>query len=223
MEIAERVDGLQELVWACYCLGHLELALGRFAEAAAVLGRAAALCEGGGFPLYAPRVLASLAAAHARPGQSERALLLLDQAVQAAESTRVLFGHSLMLCLLGVVQLLAGHDAEARHLAAQALDLTRQRGERGDEAWALHLAAEAAARADVDAALARYHEALAIAVDLGMRPLEGRCHLGLGALFGRTGQPAAARAALARAMELFQRMGMKFWLGRAEDAAGRLA
>ena len=49
-----------------------------------------------------------------------------------------------------------------------------------------------------------------------MRPLEARCRMGLGALYGRAGQPAPARAHLERAVALFRGMGMTYWLSPAE-------
>lgn len=74
---------------------------------------------------------------------------------------------------------------EAERLAVEALAVARERGERGDEGWALHLTAEVAARReppDLDRAAAVYREALTIAIALEMHPLEARCHLGLGAV-----------------------------------------
>ena len=223
--IAERVDGAQERAWAYFCLGHVHLGAGRFDRAVPVLERAAALCEDGAFPLYFPRILASLAAAHARPGRSERALELFDRAVAAAESRRVLFGHSLMLVLLATVRLLTGQAGEARRLAAQAVSLTRERGERGDLAWALFAAATAASQADppdTAAALGDCLESLAIAEELGIGPLAARCHLALAALHERAGQAARAREAAGRAAALFSAMDMKYWLGRSEELIARL-
>ena len=58
------------------------------------------------------------------------------------------------------------------------------------EAWALRLLGEIAAQAgppDLESAQARYGQALALADELGMRPLVAHCHLGLGKLYRRTG------------------------------------
>jgi len=43
------------------------------------------------------------------------------------------------------------------------------------------------------AAEGRYRETIAIAVDLGMRPLVAHCHLGLGKLYRRTGKREQAQ------------------------------
>ena len=59
------------------------------------------------------------------------------------------------------------------------------------------------------------HHALALADELGMRPLQAHCHRGLGTLYAATGQREQARTALATAIELYQSMDMTFWLPQA--------
>ena len=49
-----------------------------------------------------------------------------------------------------------------------------------------------------------------------MRPLQARCHLGLGGLYRRTGRLDEARAELATAVAMLREMGMAFWLPEAE-------
>jgi hypothetical protein len=51
-----------------------------------------------------------------------------------------------------------------------------------------------------------------------MRQLQGHCHRGLGVLYARTGQREQARAELSIAIELYNAMGMTFWLPQAEAA-----
>ena len=84
--------------------------------------------------------------------------------------------------LVGVI---AGHAKEATRHAERALDLATQGGERGNQVYALRLLGVIAAEQDppdADAAHDRFGLALALAEDLGMRPLAARCHLGLGRL-----------------------------------------
>jgi predicted ATPase len=105
--------------------------------------------------------------------------------------------------------------------ARQALDLARQQKERGNEALALHQLGAVHAHTDPpDAAQAEayYQQALALAAELGMRPLQAHCHLGLGTLYATTGQREPARAALAVASALYRDMEMTFWLSAAEAA-----
>ena len=51
-----------------------------------------------------------------------------------------------------------------------------------------------------------------------MRPLQAHCHLGLGALYARTGQRQQAHVALSAAIDLYRAMDMTFWLPQAEAA-----
>jgi hypothetical protein len=45
---------------------------------------------------------------------------------------------------------------------------------------------------DVETAESHDRQALALASELGMRPLVAHCHLGLGKLYRRTGKPRAS-------------------------------
>jgi tetratricopeptide (TPR) repeat protein len=115
--------------------------------------------------------------------------------------------------------LLAGRLEEARQHAAQAVDLARQYQQRGNQAWALWLLGESTARQaspEVEPAAGHYHQALALAEELGMRPLQAHCHRGLGTLYATTGQREQARATLSTAIELYRAMDMTFWLPQAE-------
>ena len=134
--------------------------------------------------------------------------------------TGALQGHARVAWLSEVCRL-AGRGEEAWQHARQALDLARQHKERGNEALALHQLGVVHAHADPpDAAQAEahYQQALALAEELGMRPLQAHCHLGLGTLYATTGQREQARAELSAAIELYRAMEMQFWLPQAEAA-----
>jgi tetratricopeptide (TPR) repeat protein len=114
---------------------------------------------------------------------------------------------------------LAGRCDEAEQHARQALDLARQHKERVNEALALHQLGVVHAHADPPDAVqaeAYYQQALALADQLGMRPLQAHCHHGLGTLYVTTGQQEQARAELSAAIELYRAMEMQFWLPQAE-------
>ena len=49
-----------------------------------------------------------------------------------------------------------------------------------------------------------------------MRPLQARCHLGLGKLYRRVGRVDEARAELVTAVTMLREMEMAFWLPEAE-------
>jgi len=61
-----------------------------------------------------------------------------------------------------------------------------------------------------------HRQALALAEELGMRPLAAHCHLGLGNLYRRTGQREQARDHLITATTMYREMDMRFWLEQAE-------
>ena len=50
----------------------------------------------------------------------------------------------------------------------------------------------------------------ALAEPRGMRPLVAHCHLGLGKLSGRVGQPDQAREHLTAATTMYREMAMRF-------------
>jgi hypothetical protein len=116
-----------------------------------------------------------------------------------------------------ITQLLAGRPDEAARAAAEAVRLTRERGEEGDEAWALFVAADASAQTgpdDADAA-SGYAQALDRARALGMRPLQARCHLALARLHKAAGRADETRAAATQAADLYGALGVGFWRERA--------
>jgi hypothetical protein len=107
----------------------------------------------------------------------------------------------------------------------RALELAVRHGERGNHGWALKLQAELTGRRtrpDPDAAKERYEQALALAEELEMRPLQAHCHLGLGGLYGRVARVQEARTELGVALEMLRAMGMGFWIPRAEAELARL-
>jgi tetratricopeptide (TPR) repeat protein len=79
-----------------------------------------------------------------------------------------------------------------------------------------HLRAAEALATDLALADAHYRQALTLADELGLRPLQAHCHRGLGTLYAETGQREPARAALAAAIALYRAMEMPFWLPQAE-------
>src|SRR5262249_23313349 len=133
--------------------------------------------------------------------------------------------HALRVGYLGEAYLLAGSMPEAIHFAERALALTRAHKERGYEAWALRLLGEIAAYQEppeIEPAEHHYRQALALAEELGMRLLVAHCRLGLGTLYGTTGQWEQARTELPAAIALYRAMDMTFWLPQAESALARV-
>ena len=91
------------------------------------------------------------------------------------------------------------------------------------EAWALRLLGEVAARRDTpEHADGHYRDALALAEEIGMRPLVAHCHLGLGKLSRHTGKREQAREHLTTATAMYREMDMRFWLEQAESEIAAL-
>ena len=217
-----RPDGAATYASHCFAaygsLGVLYLVRGAFLQAIVILERGLDLCRRWHNVEWFPEFAASLGLAYGLVGRHAEALPLLEQAVE--QETSLGGGHaSIWLTELSQGYLLAGRLEEARMQAVRALDLSRERQERGFQAWALRILGEIAAQVDPpDAAQAEryYRQALMLAKELGMGPLMAHCHLGLGTLYAETGQPAQARVALSAAVELYRAMEMTCWLPQAE-------
>ena len=128
-------------------------------------------------------------------------------------------GQSLRTLWLSEAYLLAGREADARAAAQRVLALARPHKERGHEAYTLRLLGEIAAREDsLDSGKAEnhYRQALALAEELGMRPLIAHCHVGLGKLYRQFRNLQQAKEHLNRGVAMMREMEMGLWLERAE-------
>jgi class 3 adenylate cyclase/tetratricopeptide (TPR) repeat protein len=201
------------------CLGDLYLAQGDLEHAIRVFEQGLALCRASGNRIELRPIAAGLGYAYALQGRLAEGRALLEEAISESLRTGALRNHSRWVAWLSEVCRLAGRGEEAWQHAHQALDLARQHKERANEAVALHQLGVVQAHADpLDAAQAEahYQQALALAEELGMRPLVAHCYLGLGRLNGQTGRREAAHAALTTAIDLYRAMDLTFWLPQAE-------
>ena len=200
--LAEAIDRPYEYLNVYYRVGYLHVRQGTLHQAIPLLERGVALGQEADIPLFYRLAAVYLALAYALAGRATDALPLLGQ----IEGNPVVRGEA---------YLLAGEVEEADRLAQQALANSRHRKMRGEEARALWLLGEIAMRRDppdVAQAEAHYQQALALAEELGMRPLQAHCHHGLGRLYHQTGCAEPARVALATAIGLYRAMDMTFWL-----------
>jgi tetratricopeptide (TPR) repeat protein len=221
VRIAEAVDHPNSLIIAYLGVGFLSLRQRNLSRAISVLERGLDLCRVYNIPLWFPEAASALGCAYAFAGRAAEALPLLEQAEQRGAALGTMGGHALQVGYLSEAYLLAGRMQEAVQLAGRALDLSRDHQERGHQAWALRLLGEIAAHQDpteIEPAEKYYRQALALAEELGMRPLVAHCHLGLGTLHAKTGQWEQAHAELSTAIELYRAMQMTFWLSQAEAA-----
>jgi tetratricopeptide (TPR) repeat protein len=221
LQIAEAVAHPASLMIAYRQVGLLFLRQGDLPRALPRLERAMSLCQDADSPGYFPRVAAALGAAYTLGGRIADAVPLLTQAMEQMTATERVDFQTPCGLSLGEAQALAGRLEEAHTLAERALALASGHQERGHQAYALHLLGEIAARRDppeVDKAEAYYRQALALATELGMRPLQAHCHRGLGTLYAKIGRQEEAHAELSTAIERYRAMEMTFWLPDAEAA-----
>jgi class 3 adenylate cyclase/tetratricopeptide (TPR) repeat protein len=207
------------------CLGELYLTQGDLEPAIRVLEQGLALCRASGNLANLRRIAAGLGSAFALQGRLVEGRVLLEEAISESIRTGGLQGLAYRVAWLSEVCRLAGRGEEAWQHAHQALDLARQQKAHGDEACALHQLGIVHAHADppdVTQAEAHYRHALALAEELGMRPLQAHCHRGLGMLHAKMGQREQACAALSTAIALYRAMDMTFWLPKAEAALAQV-
>jgi class 3 adenylate cyclase/tetratricopeptide (TPR) repeat protein len=224
VRIAETVAQPFTLSHAYLGVGGLHLRQGDLPQAIAVLERGLAVCQSGDIQLLLPWTASALGSAYALSGRLAEALPLLEQAVERAAARQQRAYATLLVAHLGEACLLAGRLEDAGQLAEQALVGARDMRQRGYEAYALRLRGEIAAQRmplAVESAAA-YQQAMALAAELGMRPLQAHCHRGLGMLYAKTGQREQAHAALSTAMHLYRTMEMTFWLPQTEAALAQV-
>jgi tetratricopeptide (TPR) repeat protein len=203
-------------VWA---LGEVHLAQGNLLEAAIWLERGLELTEEHNFASLFSIIAANLGRCYALSGRVAEAVNLHETGTAKSASMNLIANHPRNLALLGEAYLLAGRPNDAAWTGERALQLSRVHGQRGLEADALRILGEISANREppeVERAQSSYGEALALAEELGMRPLTARCHLGLGMLYQQTGDRAQAEHHLTTATTRFQEMDMRFWLEKAE-------
>jgi predicted ATPase len=221
LRIAEAVAHPGSLIWATCGIGLLALRQGDLPRALPRLERAVGLCQDVDLPVLFSRAAAALGAAYTLGGRIADAVSLLTHAMEQTTTMEVIVHQALCHLSLGEAQMMAGRLEEAHTLAERALEFARELQERGHEAYALRLLGDIAARRDPPEstqAEAHYRQALTLADELGMRPLQAHCHRALGTLYAMTGQREQARTALTTAIEMYRAMDMTFWLPQAEAA-----
>jgi tetratricopeptide (TPR) repeat protein len=225
MRMAEAADHPFSRVLASWAMGFRALRQGNLPQAHPVLEHGLVLVQKEHIRLAAPWIAATLGAAYMLAGRTAEALPLLEQAIAQAIAMRYMVDYALRVVWLGEAYLLAGRVDEAGTRAQRALEFSRAHQERGHEAYALQLLGEIAAQRtppEPAQAIAYYRQALALAKELGMRPLQAHCHRGLGTLYTVQGQPEEARAALSTAIRMYRTMEMIFWLPQAEATLAEL-
>jgi tetratricopeptide (TPR) repeat protein len=225
LQIAEDLGHLGSILVAQSLASEVLIRRSEFGDAILRLERCLSLALPEAFAAIYPAIAGWLGHAYAMTGRADEGLSLLEPAAKRAGRAHRPF-EVLVTAYLGEAYLLAGRRDDARAAAERALSLARERSDRGGEARALSVLGEIATHHDppeVESAEQHYRQALALAEDLGMRPLIAHCHLGLGKLYRRTGKREQAQEHLTTATTMYRDMGMTYWLEKTETAMSELA
>ena len=218
LRIAEALQHTMTLLVARLDACHVLLCRGHFHDAIPQLETCLDAFRAASLSIWVSTAAAMLGYARAMTGQPEDGIPFLREALeQLAQSRRTM--EALFTTYLCEAHLLARQLGEAAVLAERALALSRERFERATEARALYLLGEIAAQGAEDHVADRqYSGALALAAELGLRPLVAHCHVGLGNLYQSTGKREQAQEHFSTAMAMYREMDMRFWLEKAEQA-----
>jgi tetratricopeptide (TPR) repeat protein len=189
LEIAESADHAYSRSQAAFGLGIVYVIQQRPDRAIPVLEQGLVVARLDNIQFLVPFMTGPLGAAYAQAGRLDAAVTLLEQTVEQAVSIRLVANHALRLVWLGQAHLLSGRPEVAIELARRALQDAEERRERGQQAYAQRLLADAAAQSktpDVATAEATYQRALVLAQELGMQPLVAQCRASLERLHRRT-------------------------------------
>ena len=207
--------------------GHLAVGAGRSLKgdvelAVRALERALRIARESGMLAMGRPTAAHLGSVYGLIGRVEEGAAVVEDGLGEASHRWNAF-LPLNVIALAQVHLFGGRIAEAEQAAARALELAQRQEQRGNEARALWILGEIAARSAPAEAEGRYRSALALSAELGMRPLVSHCHLGLGKLSRRAGRGPQAREHLTTAITMYREMDMRFWLEQAEAEMRDLA
>jgi DNA-binding SARP family transcriptional activator len=206
------------LVLALCGLSHVHVVKGELAHAEPLLVEALELTRDPDSVGWAAHVKRDLGHCLALSGRVVEGVALLDEAIHAVRAMGI---YSAPFLVRHAEALLHAGDVERAGVsAAAALGVTREHGQRSYEAWSLKVMADTAVGAGPAPAVeTQYRAALALAEELGMRPLAAHCHLGLGELYRRSRQWGRAREHVRRAADCYGALDMRFWLDRVEPVA----
>jgi class 3 adenylate cyclase/tetratricopeptide (TPR) repeat protein len=209
--IADATEGAIAIIAASLASGIVRLLKGELEPAILSLERGLDLSKSTNIPLYLVACEANLGHAYVLSGRLRQGLEFLEHAVGqevSVQNTTYMSG----------AYLAAGRTEQAHCLAAKAHALARERKQRGNEAYALKMLGEVASDLHpAEAAMAEtyYTQAMALAIEIGMRPLIAHCHLGLGKLHRRRGDHGQTQEHLTKATAMYREMEMAYWLQKA--------
>ena len=221
-DMAERVAEAERHAYAraiAWGLGGLvALQRGHLDRARHLLEKSLETCQSAQLTVWQPIPSSLLGLTQVLLGRHDEGLRLLEDGVARSEALGVKAYLALWTAQLGEGLVAAGQASRALAVAETALTLAITHKERGHQARALRLLGEVALAGDPpDLARAERDlvQALALATELGMRPLVGRIQLGLGQLHLKKGSRAQAEDHLIAALALFRALDMRFFVMQA--------
>ncbi len=220
IRIAETAEHQGSIMRICLGVGQLYLLKGLLPQAIDMLERSAPLCQTAETPLWFPLVAAHLGYAYVLSGRLTEAIQLLEQASEEAVSNGDMVYHARRVSYLSEAYLRSGCPEDANVHALQALEFAKVHHTRSDQAYVQRLLGDIAMHRNPSAiseAEAHYKQALGLAKELGLRPLQAHCHASLGMLYRQNGVSERARAELSTAIRMYRDMDMLFWLPKAEE------
>jgi PAS domain S-box-containing protein len=215
------------IVYAYYAAGAVAVIKGDFDHAIGPLEKGLRVCESAEIPVQQPLIVSCLAVAYAFIGRFDEALGLLDSItdrklwVRGTGTRKVPLGKAMGMVWQVETYMFAGRHSEAEVLARQALEVFRENKDRGSEAWLRYLLAELLVRhhpSSFSQAEESYRAASILAHELGMRPLQAHCYLGLGQIYAQSKNTRMAQSEIGTARELYHAMHMSFWVDKSASA-----
>ena len=220
VRIAEGVGNVFSLIHAIFGLGLVNLRRGEIGKATVTLERGLDICRSANLQTAGFHGVASfLGETYVLAARPDDAIPLLQRVTEQSLGLGIVADFFLAAVPLGNAYMITERHEDALRVAAQAADLSRKHDFRANLAWALRLLGMIQAdqtHGDETEAQAFFLEGLALARDLGMRPLQAHCHFGLGKLYRQVGRLEEARSELSMAVAMLREMGMAFWLPEAE-------
>jgi len=215
------------IVFAYYAMGAAALIQGEFNQAITALEHALKTCEAAEIPVQRRLVICGLAAAYAFVDRFDQALDLLESDTGSTDSActsgirRVPLGKSMGMVWEVDTYRLGGKRREAQTLAEQFLQVSIESNDKGSEAWLRCVIGDLLAGRDSAPSTqseASYRHALRLALQLGMRPLQARCHRGLGQMYTRCQKASVAQSEFRSARALYHSMFMPYWVAETDRA-----
>lgn len=212
LQIAEEVGHPFNIAHVYYDLGYFYEIRGEIDKGVDALKSAVDLVEAWSLTYLSPFIKGFYGHVLALSGRLDEGITQLEEANDLYASMGLGLFRSLVGMQLGEAYFLAGRADEALTTINRHLALARKRGEPGHEAYGLRILGDiVAAHPDVgasDTAEVNFRAAMALAHDLGMRPLLANCELRLGRLCERAGRKKEAKQHIDAAETMAKDLGM---------------